>query len=236
MIKTAATAAAILVAASSSAAMAQGITGGELGIEYNAPLNGSDFGGTTYSGGLEYGFMDMFSVSGNIAAYKFDNLGTDASNITLHGTYFLSSTTAVGAFYGHDDLEGDNAHLYGIEGRMDLFGTDVGGYLGKVDGDGDSGTILGLDGSYALRSGFSIIGNLDLVDADDDTLSQIAAGVEYQMMSGPEFYAQIGHAELDSSLGSESAGFVTVGAKVAFGQNRGTTFDNRSLLEAVPGF
>ncbi len=228
--------AAILMAAASSPVFAQGITGGELGIEYNAPTNGSDFGGTTYSGGFEYGFLDTFSVSADVATYKFDNVGTDANNITLHGSYFLSPTTAIGGFFAHDSIEDADRNLYGLEGRTSYMGGDVGAYIGQADGDGDTGTIFGVDGSYALRSGFSVIANVDLFDSDIGTISQVSAGAEYQMQVGPQFYAQIGNVTGDLHGNDDSYGFFTVGAKVAFGASGGTTFTNRSVLEVVPGF
>ncbi len=155
---------AILLATLPLSAFAQGITGGDLGIEYNAPLDGSDFGGTTYSGGVEYGFMRTFSMSVNAAAYKPDNISTTATNVTLHGTYQLSSAASVGGFYGYDSNDGEGLNLFGIEGGTEFMGGDVGAYIGRAE---DDGTIFGIDGSYDLRSGFSVIGNVDLIDVDD---------------------------------------------------------------------
>ncbi|WP_386681642.1 hypothetical protein [Loktanella sp. R86503] len=224
---------AILLAALPFSASAQGVTGGDLGIEYNAPLDGSDFGGTTYSGGLEYGFMRTFSMSVNAAAYKPDNISTTATNVTLHGTYQLSSIASVGGFYGYDSIEDEGAHLFGIEGGTEFMGGDVGGYIGRVE---DEGTMLGFDGSYDLRSGFSVIGNVDLIDIDDARLAQASIGAEYQMAAGPQFYTQIGRISGNFDGDSDAVGFFTIGAKVAFGAARGTTFDNRSVFEVLPGF
>lgn len=230
----AAVAAAILLAAASPT-FAQ-VSGGELGIEYNAPLNGSDFGGTTYSGGLGYGVMNLFNLSGNVAAYKFDNIGTDASNLTLHATYLLSPDIMFGGFVASDSIEGEDATLYGVEGRGGLYGATVGGYLGQADDGTDTGTIIGVDAAYPLRAGISAIGNFDYFDAGGDSLNQIAVGAEYQMAVGPQFYAQIGSVTGDFDGQSETAGYLTVGAKVAFGADAGTLFTNRSVLEVLPGF
>ena len=235
MIYKAALAATVLVAASSPA-MAQEITGGELGIEYNAPTNGSDFGGTTYSGGVEMGFMQTFSLSANAAGYKPDNFDTTASNITLHGTYHLSSATSVGGFYAHDSVDGGDVNLFGIEGGTAFMGGDVGGYLGRTTGEDENGTLFGVDGSYALRNGFSLLGNADLFNVDGATLSQVSVGAEYQMEVGPQFYAQVGRITGNYDGQSDGVGFFTVGAKVAFGASRGTTFTNRSIFEVLPGF
>ena len=62
MTHTAALAAVLLAAA--TPVLAQSL-GGELGIEYNAPLDGDDFGGTVYTGGLEYNFAQPVSISVN---------------------------------------------------------------------------------------------------------------------------------------------------------------------------
>ena len=228
--------AAACLAVAAPTAFAQGITGGELGIEYNAPTNGSDFGGTTYSGGIEYGFMQTFSVSANAAGYKPDGISTTASNVTLHGSYHLSSSASVGAFYARDSVDGGDANIYGIEGGTEFMGGDVGGYIGKADGEDGDGTLLGVEGSYGLRSGFSVIGEADLFNVDDVTLSQIAIGGQYQMQAGPEFYAQIGRITGDVGDESDSVGFIGIGAKVSFGASRGTTFTNRSIFEVLPGF
>lgn len=228
--------AAVILAAAYSTAIAQGVTGGELGIAYSAPTNGSDFGGTTYSGGVEYGFLQTFSVSGNAAGYKLDNIDTTSNNVTLHGTYHLSSTASAGGFYARDNLDGDIANIFGIEGGTEFMGGDVGGYIGRVDGGGDNGTLLGVDGSYALRNGFSVVGQADLLNVSGDTLSQTSIGGAYQMAAGPEFYAQIGRVTGDFGGASDSVGFFTIGAKVAFGASRGTTFSNRSVLSVLPGF
>ena len=228
--------AAVLLAAASTSAMAQGITGGELGIEYNVPTDGSDLGGTTYSGGIEYGFLQTFSVSGNAAGYKLDGVSTTASNVTLHGSYHLSSSASVGAFYARDSVDGGDANIYGVEGGTEFMGGDVGGYIAKADGEDGDGTLFGVEGSYGLPSGFSVIGEADLFRIDDVTLSQVAIGGEYQMQAGPEFYAQIGRITGDVGTDSDSVGFIGIGARVAFGSSRGTTFTNRSIFEVLPGF
>jgi len=230
-----ATIAAACIAAAGTPVFAQ-VTGGELGIEYNAPIDGSDFGGTTYSGGIEYGFMQTFSVSANVAGYKFDNIDTDASNVTLHATYHLSSAASAGAFFARDDVEDGYANIYGIEGGTEFMGGDIGGYIGRTDTDGEDATLFGVDGTYSFGNGFALISDIDLLSIDDTTLSQASFGAEYQLQSGPSFYAQVGRISASVDDDSDSVGFVTIGAKVAFGAQRGTTFENRSILEVIPGF
>ena len=235
MARHAAIAAALLMAASTPA-LAQGITGGQLGIEYAAPVDGSDFGGTTYSGGLEYGINRQFSVAVDASGYLPDNLDTDFSSLTLHGIYHLSDEASVGVFAGRDSVEDASANLYGIEGGMELMGGTVEGYIGQVDGDIDDATLFGLSGVYDLRPNISVIGNLDVANTDDTTLSQAAVGAQYQLDGGPAFYAKIGNVTAEFAGDDESQAFIGIGATIAFGAERGTTFDQRSLFEVVPGF
>ena len=234
-IKAALAATTLIVA--SAPAFAQGITGGQLGVEYNAPTDGSDFGGTTYSGGLEYAITRQFSVAVDATAYNPDTLNIDGSNITAHGIYHLSDAASAGVFYGQDSLDNGDARVYGIEGGTELMGGTVEGYIGRVDGDGEDATIIGVDGAYALQQGFSVIGSADLLSFNDDaSVSRASIGAQYDMPGGPQFYAHIGTISVEAAGLAADQSFIGVGARVAFGTQRGTTFDGRSSLAPVAGF
>ncbi len=239
MTYTAALAAAILAVASTTAT-AQGFTGGSVGIEYNAPTDGSDFGGTTYTGGLEYGFLRNFSVALNVSAYKLENVGTTAANATLHATYHLDDLASVGIFSAADSIEDTTGAvftntIFGVEGGTTFMGGDVGGYLGRLDGE-DTYTVAGVDGEYALARGFSAIAGFDLLTGNDQTNSQISIGAQYEMARGPKFYAKIGSTREDFAGVEDVDTFVGIGASVAFGASRGTTFGTRSAFESLPRF
>ena len=228
--------AAVLLAAATPLA-AQGITGGQLGIEYNAPIDGSDLGGTTYHGGLEYAFNRAFTASVNAAGYRLDNFDTSAGNVTLHGTYALSGAASAGLFVARDSLDDEDATLFGIEGGTEAYpGLTAGGYLGAVRGDGYDGTILGIEGDYGLRSNVSLIGDADLISGDGLDVGQIALGASYTIDSGPRFTAKVGQARIDDGTTDETFAFISVGVDVAFGNQRGTTFDTRSIFDVIPGF
>ena len=234
----AALAAAVLMAVGGPA-LAQGVTGGQLSIEYNAPTDGSDFGGTTYSGGLEYAITRQISVGVDATGFNPTNLSIEGTNVTLHGTYHLSDTASAGLFYGRDSLEGadDTATVYGIEGGTELMGGEVAGYLGKSDEDDGGATLFGVSGSYDLTPEIALIGGFDLLSLDSDvSVSRTTIGAEYRMLNGPQLYAHIGQvgAEVGTLAGDQT--FIGVGARVAFGAARGTTFDGRSTLSAVAGF
>ena len=237
MTHTAALAAVLLAAASPLAA--QGITGGQLGIEYDAPIDGSDLGGTTYHGGLEYAFNRAFTASVNVAGYRLDNIDTSAGNVTLHGTYALDSAASVGLFVSRDSLDDTDADamLYGIEGGTEAYpGLTAGGYIGAVNGDDYDGTIVGIEGDYGLTPNVSLVGDADLITGDGVDIGQIALGASYAIASGPTFTAKIGQARIDDGTTDDSFAFISVGVDVAFGNQRGTTFDTRSIFDVLPGF
>lgn len=224
----------LMVAASPISAQ---VTGGSIGVEYSTPTDGTDLGGTTYSGAIEYTIGRNFAVSADLSGYRLDNISTDASSATLHGIYHLSETASVGAFYGRDQLDGGDARdLYGIEGGTEFAGGVVEGYIGQLDGAANDVTLLGVDGQYGISNGFSVIGNAGFAFSDAGDISRFSLGAEYELSGGPQFYAELGSVSVESGGVSADQTFIGVGARVAFGAQRGTTFGSRSLFEITPGF
>lgn len=218
---------------------AQGITGGQLGVEYNMPTDGSDFGGTTYSGGLEYAITRQISVSVDATGYATDNLDISGSNISLHGIYHLSDSASAGVFIGSDKLEDadESVTVYGVEGGTEFMGGAVGGYLGFTDSSGVDSTVFGADGAYALSNGFSVVGGLDVLSSDaDTTVSRLTLGAQYEIQGGPELYAHVGNVSASDTSSAADQTFIGIGARVAFGAQRGTTFEGHSIFDAVAGF
>ena len=218
-------------------ALAQGFTGGQIGIGYEAPVDGGDFGGTTYSLGGEYAFTRDFSVAGDVSSYRLDNIDEDASSVTIHGIYHFSQTASAGVFIGQDYLTGDDANLFGVEAGTEFMGGDVGGYIGSIDGNSD-GIIAGLDGEYAFGNGVSLTANAGFYTSDDGDadLSRFAIGSEYRFDSGLEFYAELGNVAVSLDDRDADETYLGIGATLNFGAARGTTFDQRSLFEILPGF
>ncbi len=227
-------AAALLVAASPVAAQ---VTGGSLDIEYDFPTDGGDFGGTTYSGAIEYSITRDFSVSADIAGYRLDNLDNDATSITIHGIYHLDDMTSFGAFVGADELQdADRETLFGFEAGTEFGAAEVEGYIGSRAFDEDSFTLFGADGKYGFGNGISAIGSVSYAANDDDDITRFALGAEYEITGGPQFYAEIGSVTDETFGDDDSQAFIGLGARVAFGAERGTTFGQRSLFEIKPGF
>ncbi|MEY1555585.1 porin [Yoonia sp. R2331] len=227
--------AAAVLAVVSTPVAAQSLSG-QLGIEYSAPTDGTDFGGTTYSGGLEYSINRQFAVGVDVSGYKLDNIDTSLSSATLHGIYHISDSATAGVFFGRDWIEDANSDVYGIEGGTEFMGGTVGGYIGRADDGTDTVNLFGLDGAYGLSNGFSVIAEYDRASEGDVSLSQAAIGAQYDLSAGPSVYAKLGNVSGEAGGTSADQTFITIGAEVAFGANRGTTFDQRSLFEILPGF
>lgn len=235
MFRTAATAA-VLMTACATGVLAQGITGGTLGVEVDVPTDFNDFGGTTYFGGLEYGINRSFSIAGDVSSYRFEHLGSDATSATLHGIYHLSDSASVGAFFGQDRVEDGNSNTFGLEGGTEFQGGFVEGYFGKTEGDAYDGTFFGADAAYSLQNGFALTGSLGAASLDQGDVNKIAIGGGYTLQAGPELYAEVGRISDDTSEASDAETYIGLGARINFGAARGTTFDQRSVFEILPQF
>jgi hypothetical protein len=212
------------------------VTGGSLGFTYSLPTDGGDLGGTSYYGAMEYAITRDFSIAGDLSGYRLDNINTDASSVTLHGIYHVDDMVSVGAFYGVDNLGGSEANLYGIEAGTELYGAQVEGFLGRVDASDGDANILGVDATYGIANGFSVTGNAGISREDDNNISRYALGTQYDLADGPQFFAEVGTVSAESNGVTTENTFIGVGARIAIGTQRGTTFDPRSLFEILPGF
>ena len=222
--------AAVVLCATSGMAAAQGFSGAELSVETFAFSGDGDLGYTSYSAGAEYAITRDFGLSADLSFYGFSALDSDGQNLTLHGIYNLSDTTSLGVFVGQDSFDTSDATIYGIEGGTEFMGGTVEGYLAQVDGD-DSATLLALSGDYAITQSIAATGGVGIVDMDD-TLTRAHLGAEYQMQGGPAFHAELGQIGLSDT----DETYLSIGATVAIGATRGTTFGRRSLLEILPGY
>ncbi|SEW10580.1 hypothetical protein SAMN04488515_1071 [Cognatiyoonia koreensis] len=228
---------AAVLAVIGSDAMAQGVTGGSIGVEVTQPTDFDEFVGTNYFGAIEYGINRQFAVSADVSSYRFDSLDQDATSATLHGVYHLSDTASLGGFYGQDKLEdGDSINIFGVEGGTEFMGGQVEGYIGMADNDAET-MIFGVDGNYAFSESISFKGGAAFSDSGDEgSASTISIGAEYTITGGPSLYAEVGNVSVDDGGTDESETFVGVGARINFGAARGTTFGQRSIFEALPKF
>lgn len=237
--KAALTVTSLMVAGTSS--FAQGFTGGQLGIEYNAPVDGGDMGGTTYSLGGEYAISRTFAMALDATSYRLDNVETSVSNFTLHGIYHLNEKMSLGAFVGLDRLTDSRNTLYGVEFGTEvqggLFNTgprDISGYIGFADGESSDSMFAGVGGNQRITDSIDLVADINWAQIDDESTWKGTATAEYHMANGPDFYGNLGVVETSDDPDMQI--FVGIGARISFGAARGTTFDQRSLLESLPSF
>lgn len=175
-------------------------------------------------------------ISADLSGYSFNSTEDNGTSLTLHGIYHLSDSASAGVFVGADSANGTGNPVYGIEAGSEILEGHVEGYVGLLDSD-NAATLFGISGEYDVINGFAAIGSFDLSSSDDgDGVNRFAIGTEYTMVNGPLFFAEVGQTNLDTSGVSSSATFIGVGAKVAFGAGRGTTFGPRSAFETTSGF
>lgn len=228
--------AAALLAAAAGSAQAQGFgfSGGEISAE--ALAFGGDIGKTAYSGALEFGITRNISVAVDLGFYGLQTLDLQADTATIHGIYQMSETVSLGAFYGQDTLEGDDAQVFGIEAGTELGAAAVEGYFAKLDGAGDNATLLGVSGTYGFTDSISALGSFNIADLGDSSSNRLALGGQYTIASGPDLWAEIGTLKVDDGVSTSDDMFVSIGARIEFGAARGTTFGRRSLFETASGF
>lgn len=230
--------AAVILAAAAGSAQAQGFgfSGGEISAEALAYSDSGDIGKTAYSGALEFGITQHISVAVDLGFYGLQTLDLQADTATIHGIYQLNETVSLGAFYGQDTLDGDDARLFGIEGGTEFGAAAVEGYFAKLDGAGDNATLLGVSGTYGFSQSISALGSFNIADLGDASSNRLALGGQYTIANGPDLWAEIGTVKIDDGVISSDDTFISIGARIEFGAARGTTFGRRSLFETASGF
>jgi len=226
---------------SAGAASAQGFTGGYLGVEALSFAEDDNDISPNYTGGIEYGFNRNWGIAANIGSYDQGLLAGSGGNLTLHLMYHLNEDASVGLFRSADaiDVDGD---AYG----QGMTGIEVGYEMGKLQGEGFLGfyddemgsdnlaslsgsTLFGASGSYAVTNTISANASLGYLSSDVEDITSVSAGASYVFNSGPSIYAEVGQFD----AGDSDSTFIGIGANVALGAGRGTTFDIRSAFDSV---
>ncbi len=202
---------------------AQEFTGGEIGVEYNAFTQDTDVSGTSYNAGVEFAFCREYAISVTAENFGFGGDST-TNNITLHGIYHMSSTASVGLFYSRDENEVDG---YGIEGGTAVGAGEIGGYVGTKSFGNDNVFIFGLDSRTPINNEFTFFTDFDVVGDEDVAGSTSELGVSYLFDAGPEAFVQVGRASAFTDIGSDSETYIGLGARISFGDKRGSTFETR---------
>lgn len=220
---------------------------GGLGFTYALPTESEDRSITEYFGGLEYAFNRNFSLAFDLAAYDFEDIDEAFVSSTLHLIYHVNDSASLGLFAGADILASDteagvftaSSTVTGFEAGVEYAAFEGEGYLGVIIPEGEAeenGTIFGVSGEYDILNNWSAIGSFDYQSIEDFSANVFAIGVEYEFVGGPELFAKVGQRSASLDDFEDDSQFVEIGASVSFGRDRGTTFERRSLFEALPNF
>jgi len=219
-----------------NAAVAQEFKGAEVSAEVLGYTDNSDLGETAYRGSLEFGIFGPFGIQADLAFHDSRTVDLGARTTTVHVTYDALAFATVGLFYSHDELDESaidgSVSLYGLEAGRN-FGAAAGeAYFGFFDSDGDNGQVAGAEGSYDISRNISVTGSADILFSDADA-TRFALGGAYRFGDGgPSVFGQVGRLNVDG----DGDTFLTLGAKLAIGPSRGTTFGSRGLFDILSGF
>jgi len=225
---------ALVLTAGSNAALAQGFSGAEIGLEYTDSPDLEDLGGVSYYGSAEFEAAYGISVAIDATGYNYDVGISDVSNITGHVIYNIDAATAIGGFIGQDNAGDGSSDVIGAEVAYDFGLGDVQAYVGSASDDaGDEVTIFGAAATYQLGNGFSFAGGVDRFSGDGVSASAVEVGGYYQLPQGPRFGAAIGSLGLEADGDDASEAYFALQASVAIGPNGGTTFGRRGAFEIL---
>lgn len=223
--------AAIAMAALSTSVSAQQFAGGELTIDAYGYEDGDLDSTVDYSAALEYATNRNIGFAFDLAYYDFSLNDDSVTTFTIHSIYHLSDQSSVGFIVGNDIGDDGIGTFYGLEGGFESNNISGEGYFAFYD-NSDSSAVLGLSGAYQISDSVSAIADFGYGDIADNDITRISAGAEYQFTNGPSVYAEIGNLDIDTG----NSAFIGLGATVAFGAARGTTFDRRGAFETlIPG-
>ncbi|MDP1576442.1 MAG: hypothetical protein Q8L76_06735, partial [Cypionkella sp.] len=148
------------------------MTGGQVKLSQSGFTDDFSVAKTNISGSVELAFGPQFGMQMDLGVNMLNFADETATNFVTHGTYKLGDSTALGAFYGMDAVNGGRTDVYGVEAAQNFGTGGVQGYLGRAeDGDG-SGTVLGVSGGMVMGNGVGIGGSLDHGSFDGASLTR----------------------------------------------------------------
>lgn len=227
----------VALATMGSSAMAAELVGGSIKLEYSTFTDETDLSRLGVEGSLELAFDRNFSIQADLGYQRFDLTDLDSNVYGLHGIYHLNDDTSFGVYYTKDDTDIGDLNIVGLEVGHEMAGVEFEAYLGYADSDAGDGGIYGISGRYELANAVGITGSFDRVDEGFVDANVLAVGVDSDVAPNVNLFLEAGAADLGiAGLGSSDfEGFVGVGAKIAFGNKRGATFEQRSLSRLIPG-
>ena len=227
------TIAAMMVAASTTAAAAQGFNGAEVDINTSSYSGEGDGGVTTLQGSVEFGVTDRLAFALDAGSAVSRPGDGEAGTATLHVVYDLSPMASLGAFSAADESDEVTFSTYGAEIGMGFGASSFEGFVGVGNiEDAVDITVLGVDGTFGIGSRYALTSSFAYLDSEADVqLSRLGLGAEARLGQASTLYLEVGQDDIEG----ETAEYVGLGARFAFGRNRGTTFDPRGVVELFSG-
>ncbi len=222
-----------------SAAYAVEVTGGYVDLGYST-FTDSDLGDVyNLNGAGELAFSRVFSLQLDAGGYRFEDEDYNGTNVTLHANLH-TQTASFGAFYGQDHIEDETFQFYGVEAGFGAGPAQIEGYLGFQDlkeASGADGAILGISAGGAVNDKWTVIGKYDYLNDIEGALdvSAFSIGATYNVGTNAQVYGEFGAAHLSIGSASSTEPFLGAGVRINLGNERGTTFGRRGVLDKLPG-
>ena len=206
-------------------AQAVEVTGGSVGLSYSAFADETDLNQWGLEGSMELGFNRNLSLQIDAAYRDFDFTNIDSTLLGLHGIYHMNEATSLGVFYTLEDIEGEEADIFGLEAGYEVQQWQFEGYIANVDTDLGDATLGGIKARYEMQEGFGLTGDL----------SRFAIRLDRDVSVNTNLFLEVGSAKAEAGGVKISEPFVGLGGEIAFGADRGTTFEQRGLTRLIPG-
>ncbi|MDZ4309365.1 MAG: hypothetical protein U1A24_02230 [Cypionkella sp.] len=217
----------VLIASAAQAEM----TGGQLKLSQSGFTDDFSVAKTNISGSVELAFGPQFGMQMDLGVNLLNFADETATNFVTHGTYKLGDSTAIGAFYGIDAVNGGSTDFYGVEAAQNFGTGGVQGYVAHAEDSGNSGTVMGISGGMVMGNGVGIGGSVDHGSFDGTSLTRYGVRGSFGLGESSKMFAELG--ALDTDAGSET--YAKIGATYNFGENSGLMFGDRSLFNLLPG-
>jgi len=220
-----------------SSAKAAEIVGGSVKLEYSAFADDIDFSRFGIEGSLELAFTRNFSLQADLGYQSFNESNLESTVYGLHGIYHLDDVASFGAYYTKDDFDGGDVDIVGLEAGYEISGFELEGYLSYADAGGADGGLYGISGRYEFANAVGVTGAFDRFDEGDIDINLFSVTIDRDVTSNVNLFVEAGAGEvgIDGVGSSDFEAFVGVGGKIAFGNKRGATFEQRSLSGLIPG-
>ncbi len=225
-----------LLSLTPASALAEGaVNGAELGFAWSGflPSDTRAANNLALHGALDYGFTPNLAAQLDLAQHHYTYTNDEGGNVTLHAIGHVGQATALGAFLGHEWIDGDHLEHYGLEAKHEFGLIGVEGYTAWVENDTTDASIIGLSGSYAMSEALSFGGRFETIDTEGGTdTTALDATVAYAMPHGVTLDGSLGL--IDGNKMDTEVTF-GLGIRTTLGGN-GVTFGRRGVQELIPGY